>query len=411
MIAVTLVLMLAALCCSHFFSACETAFFSLKKTHLVSLKPHDTRRRRAVASLVKRPEELLLTVLLGNMVVNVFYASLSVLAAFEIAGGKLSVALGAELGALVMLILGGEILPKYIALSNPSRMSLAFSIPLLVFHKAAAPAVAVAGRVSRGLTDILVPRRRRPEVTADEFDAILELGEDRGVINSSEEDFLQGILDMKETRVSEIMTPRVDLAVVTADMTRNELEVFARKEKRSKFPVLDGDIDSVAGVLHAKDLIFSSGRRVSDLIKPVEFVPENSNVGDLLATLRREMKNFAVVVDEYGGTAGVVTLEDVMEEVVGEIEDKYDQEQPQVRRIEPGSFVVSGGLSIRDWNDEFGTDIDEDDIDTIAGHMMSVLDRTPRQGDTIRCGSLKLTASKVERRRITEISVEKAKKQ
>lgn len=312
------------MCCSHFFSASETAFFSLRKVDLLSLGRSHDGRSRVVANLLARPDDLLVTVLLGNTVVNVFYASISVVVAYEIAGDDLAFVLGVELAALLLLILAGEVVPKHVALSDPVRMSLFLARPVMFFRKIASPAVVLVRRFSDTAINLFVRQPAYPEVTTREFDVILKMGEDRGVIDSDEEDFLQGVMDMREVRVSGIMTPNADLAAADINMDREDLEAFARENRHSKLPVFEGERNNMVGVIHVKDLIFSAGTDVRDIVRPVETVPENMFAVDLLAAFRKEKENFAVVIDNRGKTAGVVTLEDVMEEIVGEIEDKYD---------------------------------------------------------------------------------------
>jgi putative hemolysin len=371
----------------------------------MSLRDAQDRRSRTVVDLLRNPDDLLVTILLGNMVVTIFYASLAVIMAHAVAGyGK--VAFGIEVAAFVVLIVAGEVVPKYITMAEPRRMSRFLAIPLAVFRKAAGPLVNVAGRLSRGISDFIVHQSKRPHVTAQEFDAILRLGEDHGVIDGVEEDLLQGVLNLKEIRACEVMTPRVDVAAVDIRTGPEDVRRIAREAKSSKLPVYDGNMDNIVGILRVKDLILYPEKSLRDSVRSVKFVPENASIGDLMVSFQEEKGNFAVVVDEYGGTSGIVTLEDVMEEVVGEIRDEYDRDIPPIRETGLGTYAVAGNLPLRNLNERFDAGAEAKGVVTVAGYIMARLDRPPAEGDQVRCGSLLLIVSMVAGRRVTEVRIE-----
>jgi CBS domain containing-hemolysin-like protein len=215
---------------------------------------------------------------------------------------------------------------------------------------------------------------------------------------------IHGVLDFKSVLVKEIMLPRVDMNLYDIDGTVEEFLELARKTKRTKFPVYEGTTDNIMGIIHAKDVFLNPEVRLRDIIKPVHFVPELKGVEGLLRQFRREGSQLAIVVDEYGGTAGLITLEDIIEEIVGEIQDEHEKPRETIKKVEENKYLISGDLSIRDWSDYFGVEVEPMDVDTVGGLVVSLLEHIPKKGDSVKYKAFVFTVEGVRKRRVKSIS-------
>ena len=400
-----LLLLLVLLGFSGFFSGTETAFFSLRPHQLRGAR---TPSLRLVAGLLRHPRELLVTILLGNMAVNVAYFSSSLFVTIDL--GR-SLGPGASVGAGVIFLGGvivlGEVLPKGVASRLPLTWARVAAFPLLLAYGAALPIRWGMGRILGPVSDLL--GRFFPataDVTTDELRMMVELSEAGGILHQGENELMQRVLGLREMRVKEVMVPRVDIRAF--DLARGReafLEGFAKK-RDSTVPVYRGSIDEIDAVLRARDVCFSDERDLTKLVRKVSFIPETKTVESLLREFRKEKKKVAIVVDEYGGTEGMVTLEDILEAVVGEIEDEYDRGEELVRKVGEGAYLLAGRLSIREWSQIFRTDLPAEGVDTLGGFIVFSLGRLPREGDRVRHGNLQFTVRRVLGRRVQQILVE-----
>ncbi len=396
-----LAVMLAALGCSFFFSSSETAFFSLKEEQVLRLKEMHPMVGERVVSLLSDRSHLLTVVLFGNMLVNVAYASVSVIVSMLVGGGGVRSAT-VEAGALLVLILFGEVFPKYLALAMPERIAGLFAVPLGVAGNVLGPLAGWLG----GLAAVDVGEDV-DELTDEDLDMLVRLVGEQGEISFVEERMIRGILHLKRIRVSRIMTPRPEVVAIPIGASIEEALALARRYRFSKIPVYRETLDDVIGVLHTKDLLLKNAQRLEHLVRtPPLVVPEGASIGALLKTFREERRNFAIVVDEYGGLAGVVSLEDVMEELIGEISDKYDTERPMVEKVSASVYRVSGRMPLHEWSETFGVDVDLDDVDTVGGLVVAFLDRTPRPGDVVDVDGIRLRVEDVRHHRVVNLLVE-----
>ncbi len=362
------------------FSGSETALFSLDQAG----------RERAgarVRELLAAPRELLVTVLLGNLVVNLaFFTTVPLL--FPGAGTGGAVLSG--FGALLAVLLMGEIVPKMVALRSPILVARVMAGPLAIVVRVAAP----ARRVITALLEVLrrligESEREERRLTPEHLAAALEKSSDEGVLAAGEADLLAEIIGLSNLRVREIMTPRVD--VVTLDLLdgpegRAEALAETRRRQLTWIPVVRGEVDTVVGRVEVRDLYCRSDTPLEQLVMPVTFVPEVALVLTMLATLRGERVASAVVVDEWGGTAGVVTLEDLFEELVGDLRVEGEEPVKPVIPLGEGRFRVSGALSVRDWNELLDTEVVPNAFETVGGYVTALLGRLPRPGDRVAIG-------------------------
>ena len=401
------------LCASAFFSGSETALFYLSRDQLRRFRTSGSPLRYLAARLMDDPRRVLVTVLFGNMTVNVGFFAMSVMLAHQIGDRFSGQAWGWRVGIFIvaplLVIVFGEVTPKSLAATRPARIAPWVSLPLTFLGWVVLPLRMVLGYVVVGPLQRLITGRRPVPcalVTTDELQAIVEVSEREGAVSRDESEMLTEVLELAELRVREVMTPRVE--IVACDVRTpppRVLDIF-RRSRHTKIVVYEGRIDETRGVVYAKTAFLNPDHPLAVLVQPVHYVPETKTVESLLQEFRAKRIQFALAVDEYGGVAGLVTLEDCLEEIVGEIEDEMDRPGLEpVRRLGPAEYLLAGNLSIRSWADLF--DQDRPDVggrySTVAGFVTSLLGRVPRQGDTVTWRNLEFTVEEVRRRRVMRV--------
>jgi putative hemolysin len=388
-----LVLLLLA---SAFCSASETALFSLDAAGRERAGP-------AARKLLGNAQALLISLLLANLFVNVLvFAAASVLARRE--GEGIEVLATGFLALLAVLVVG-EILPKSIALRAPVGVARAVGPVLTLFVGALAPVRRVVRTLLEFATRALGEAARdETRITAETLAEVLGQSAEVGLLEASEADLLAEVVELEGIRVREIMTPRVDM--LSLDLAADEddnIQIMARALARrvTWMPVVRGHADQVAGCVRMRDILSQPERPLPELVRPVCFVPEVAGVLDLLKLLREKHATEAVVVDEWGGTAGVVTIENVFEEIVGDLRVEGEAPERGVVAIGDGRFRVSGSLSIRDWNERFNYEVVPEGFETVGGFVTALLGRIPRAGDRVRHGDLVWQVREVRGRRVT----------
>jgi CBS domain containing-hemolysin-like protein len=390
-------LLLALLSISAFFSASEAALFGLTPLERKSAS-------RSTLELLSDPRALLATILLANLVVNTLYFAFAS-RILPSAAGWSEVGLG--LAALITLLVCGEIVPKITAL-RARRAAAHAAAPLLrvlvlVLAPLTRPLLWVLEAVHRGVSSWV-----RPEggITPVVLARVLERGAAEGALHEREADLLAGILELEDIRVREIMLPRVDTLFL--DVSGEERERVTRAALASRLtwlPVIDGEPDRVVGRVNLRDLVRHPERTVRALATPVKFVPEVATALDLLRSLRVDGSSEAVVVDEFGGTAGVVTAEDAFEQILGDLRIEGEELAPVVVPLPDGRYRVPGDLSIREWNQAFGLEVVPREFETVGGFVTALLGRIPRAGDRVRVGDLEIVVHEVRRARVVTVDL------
>ena len=402
--------MLALLIASAFFSGSETALFSLSRGRLHRLRQAGASGRMA-AALMRDPHRVLNTLLLGNMLVNVAYTGIAAVMILDLQAGGAGPWLVAAASAvpLVALILLGEATPKMLAIVVAERWARLAAAPLAVGQRVLAPPLWCLEHLAAGpIVRLLSPRGRTSgSVTADELAAVLDLSAKRGLIDRNANDLLQEIFELTDLRVADIMVPRVDMVAYDVDAPPDGLIELFGKTRLRKIPVYEARVDNILGVVHAKRLLVRPQSALRDLVVKVPFVPSAGNVERVLLQFRVTRTQMAVVVDEYGGTDGLVTLEDVLEEIVGDIRDEHESARgPAVERIGPGEYLLDGDLAIHEWVDAFRIDLHGRRISTVGGFVTSLLGRIGAPGDQATYRNLRFTVAAMHRRRITKLRLE-----
>lgn len=401
---------LVLLALSGTFSGSETALFSLDRLQLRRFEQSSSRRERLVARVAAHPERLLAGILFGNTLVNVAGSSVMLAITRRLEGhlpGQDPVLASVVLATGILLI-AGEILPKGLAVHWPPRIA-PFLIPLLYpLLRIMTPVSRLLERVAGALMRTLGVRLdRRPaklewrelQLLFEEIQEGKEISEDEGLIASN-------IFTFFETRAYEIMTPRVDLVGIPVDLPPEEIRARAVSGRHSRLPVYSGSLDHVIGFVKAKELLLDPATRIEELLLPVHFVPERARLHRVLSVMQSGRLSLVVVVNEYGGTSGLITQEDLVEELVGEIFD--EQERDQAREIEvegPRTWKVAGLLLLEDLAEAVGVPAPAGPAETVAGHVAHLLGRIPRVGDEVQDGRLRFHVTQVRRHRAQRVRV------
>ena len=392
---------------SALFSGSETAYFSLPRSRVRKLREEDSFLSSLASGLLASPRRLLISVLLGNLAVNIAYFAVAVeLSEHASAEGRNGLAVGIGAVSLLALIFLGEFLPKGLALSE-SRTFARFSAPLLIlFQLLLFPIRAVLERMVATISRLFGgPEGAVPTRTALELKAYVRLTGSAGRLADEEREMIEEVIEFGELKVKEVMVPRVDM--VSADLADGRDGFFeaARTGRVSKVVAIDGSPDQVRGFVAVKELLYRPDASVSSMVRKMPAVPETKTVVSLLKELRASHAHLALVVDEYGGTAGIVAPEDLLEEIVGEIDDEYDELPGPIREAAPGVLVMAGDLGVREWEETVGFPLPDGKYDTVAGFVANNLGRIPEQGDTVVVGGRRITILTVRGGRVLSMMV------
>lgn len=414
-----------------FFAASEIAIVSVRKTRIRQLAEEENNlAARAVMRLTDNASRFLATIQIGVTLAGFFASAIGAISAVVLVAQALAavpvplIATNASAIALVLVTVAialitlilGELVPKNLALQNAERVSLFVARPVEWLATVTAPLVIALTAITNGILALLgsKERARVPSVTEDEIRAIVDVAEEEGVVDEEEHDMIQGVFDFGDTRVREIMVPRIRIAAISKDASPRRAWELIIEKGHSRVPVFDGDLDDIVGILHAKDLLrhFGGGdtaQRVEELMRPAYFVPSSKLVDELLRELRQARTHMAIVVDEYGGTAGLVTLEDLLEEIIGPIQDEYDQaEVRDIEMLNENEAIVNASASLDDLNEALSVNLRVNEVDTVGGLVYTVLGHVPVQGEEISLPEAKITVLAVDGPRILTLRVRRS---
>lgn len=405
-----------------FFSSSEAAIISVNKIRLRHLAEKGSSRAKALQRLFQRHDRLFATILLlENLLIVAASTITSWLAVRIFAAHGESTTTALLLSALLVtgvVVLVGELTPKTFASQNAESYALAVAVPLDWIVALVWPMVWIFTAATNGILGVINRLFRRdltlvtPYVTEDEIRMLLDVGQEEGVLQHEETQMIHSIIELGDTTVREIMVPRIDIVALPEDATFDDAVRLAIHQGHSRIPVYRESSDNIIGVLYVKDLLafLQADERPHQLptayVRPAYYIPESKPVDELLEEMRRAKIHLAIVMDEYGGTAGLVTIEDVLEEIVGEIHDEYDaEEQLPVQHQEDGSVLVDGRVPIHEVNELLNAELPTEDFDTIGGFVVGLLGRAPNIGEEVTHGKLRLIAHEVEQRRLVRVRI------
>lgn len=394
---------------SFFFSGSETAFLSLGKIRLKQIEGmHDPQAKRVVR-LLRDPHKLLITIIIGNEIVNVSASSI-MSKLFYANFGENGVAYSIICTTCLVLVFG-EVTPKMLALANAVRYSYFASFPMTVIERVLTPIRRLITAASYAIVRVLGINvtSEHQSLTKQEIKTLFSMGKKRGVVKEKEKVMIENILEFKDTKAADIMTPRINVVALDLGDERSEVVRKIKEAKFSRLPVYMHCLDNILGVICAKDFLLHPETPIRDFVRRAHFIPETKRVGDLLKEMQHKRTHLAIVTDEYGVTSGIVTIEDILEEIVGEIRDELDFENPKVIKVDELTFEVSGQAHIDEVNREVGLNIETDEVDTIGGYVMLMLGRIPQAGDRVALNGgavIKVTDVSKNRVKALEISLE-----
>jgi putative hemolysin len=400
-----IIVLIVLLFLSGFFSSAETALFSISRTKARHLAKNNNRAFILIKEMKNDPHRLLSTVLIGNNVVNVGAAALATSIAIHY---FTNYAVGVATGVMTFLILVfGEVLPKSIATRNNVLIARMTIYPIYWFSVLCYPILIFLNFIPK-LTGKI---KKTPTVTEEELMTFVEVVEEEGEIKEEEKELIHNIFEFDDTNASEIMTPRGDMFVIEADEKPNFEKII--ESGFTRIPVIEGDVDHIIGILNIKDLflhIITSGDEIDvrKIMTPPYFVPENKKLDKLLHQFKKRKHHMAIVVDEYGGVSGLITLEDALEEIVGEISDETDKDEPHIVKHKVKDWIVLGKSDIDEVNDIIGMEIPESkDYDTFSGYVLNTIGRIPVEKEQIALGKFVVTVEEMDGNRIKTYSIKK----
>ncbi|HEY6543002.1 MAG TPA: hemolysin family protein [Ktedonobacteraceae bacterium] len=406
-----LFILIVALILCGIASASETALTSVSRIKLKNMVEEGDKKAGEIERLLAEPNAFLSTILIVNSVAVIVASSMSTVLAlrFSTSFGEL---ISTVIISLVVLIFC-EITPKTAAVQNPLRWARAL-LPLVkgtawLLH----PIVVVLGKITNFLVRMLGGQvKRGPFVTEEELRLLVTVGEEEGVLEEDETEMIHSIFEFADTTVREVMVPRIDMVTLESDATVNEAVDMAMQGGFSRIPVYEESIDNIIGVLYTKDMLkqLREGHEsmpIRTLVRPAYFVPETKKLDDLLREIRQRRIHMVIVIDEYGSVAGLVTIEDLVEEIVGDIRDEYDRDENLYEKINQYEYIVDAKMSIDEFNELMEAELKNEDYDTLGGFLYAQLDKIPVPGDTITFENLTFTVMDTRGRRITKVRVER----
>jgi len=397
---------------SAFFSGSETAIFSLSTLKLNRLAEKYP-KGKVVKNLLRRPTRLLSAIVFGNSLVNIGLSSLATAICVQVWGNKGFFVAVLASGTLILFL--GEIFPKTIAIYAAERLSLFLSPILTIFSKVFYPFVTIIEKIVEAFSWLIIRKPKKSTLSDEEFKAALFLSKKDGQISAQEEEMISYVLEFKDTQASEILTARIDIQGLDTNLSQRDVITLLRKKKHSKFPVFEGSLDNIVGILYAKDVFLEPDKDYHQFLHKPILIPESKGIDDILKLFIEKGERVAIVLDEYGGTEGLITAEDIIEEIFGEIYDEFESVQEPLEKIDQRKHRVYGKTNVKTVNLELDLNLPEEE-DNIAGFLLSKMEKIPKPGDKLKISvkdesslkekSVEFTIERATARRIVSVILE-----
>lgn len=409
-------LLVVLLALSAIFSAFESAIFNASYIKLESLSKKSNLAKK-ILSLKKRTDSVISTIVLGNNFVNILFSAIVTYLAIKIAESKnvsqsLAVIVATIIATLV-IVLFGETVPKSIGAYLSEKSSMKLYYPFMLFWFLFYPLALALSHITNSFLKLFHIKKRGKRIfdTQEEMLSMLEIGKEEGIIEKTEQKMIFSIFEFGDTLVREVMTPRVDIISLSVESTLDDVLKCIMNSNHSRIPIYENNIDNIIGILYIKDLfkIFSAKtEKTTDLqsiLRNAYFVPETKGVDELFNEMQKNKIQIAMVFDEYGGLSGLITIEDILEEIVGEIQDEYEVEEKTSQKIGENAYLISGTLEVEDFNEHFNANFSDEEATTIGGIILEKLGRLPNPGEEISINKFKFIISKIRNRRIVQVKV------
>ena len=391
---------------SGFFSSAETALSTVNRVRMRSLEEEGNKRAARVNKILDNYSKMISTILIGNNIVNLTASSLATTLAMRI-----NLAVGIATGILtIVVLLCGEIVPKTWAVLCAEKLALSYCNIIYLLMQVLTPVIIVVDLLSHGIMKLLHidPNKKASAMTESELKTYVDVSHEDGVIESEERKLIYNVFDFSDAHAKDIMIPRINMVTVSLDATYDDVLAVFRDSMYTRLPVYEDDKDNIIGLINIKDFILTedqSAFHVGNILRDAYYTYEYKKIADLMYEMREKTTNVSFVLNEYGATVGMITLEDLLEEIVGEIRDEYDEEEKQlIQKISAHRYRIDGSVKIDDVNDALGTSYESEDYDFIAGLLIEALDRLPAQGESVTLADgTKLLAEKIEKNRISHV--------
>ncbi len=402
-----IIIMVICLISSAYFSATETAFSCANKTRLRALAEKGNKKAELAVNLADKYDRLISTILIGNNIVNILLASMATLFFVE----ELQMSNGAAISTAVVtvaVLIFGEITPKSIANDFPEKFAM-FSAPFIRLLIWLLMPLNFIFSLWKKLIGLLVKVEQEDNMAQEELLMMVEEAEQEGDIDTDEGDLLRNAIEFSDLKAEDILTHRVDLEALPIDAAKKEIAQKFTETRFSRIPIYEDNIDNIVGVIHQKDFYVGTGvttAAIKDIISPVLFIHQSENIDDLLKKLQKEKAHIAVVVDEYGGTLGIVTMEDILEELVGEIWDEHDEVVEELKELDENNFIIDCNMNLDDFCEEFEIETESDSV-SVGGWVAEQIGNIPDVNDSFTFENLVVTVTEIDSHRAATIKVEK----
>ncbi len=408
---IRLIVLVVLVLLSGFFSSAETAFMTVNRVKIKARMDEGDKRAGLVLKICEDTQKMLSAILIGNNIVNLSASALMTVFVTDLWHASFAVGLGTGILTLVVLIVG-EILPKTIATAYSESISILYARAILFIIAITKPLSFFVNGIASGLLKLFrIDVKSRQAMTENELKTYVDVSHEDGVIESGEKEIIYNVFDFSDAVAKDIMIPRIDMTCISSDAGYQEVMKIFKEEMYTRIPVFEGnELDNIIGLINVKDLILvrdNEDFNIRNYIRKAYYTYEYKKTADLLMEMREKSQNVAFVLSEYGTTVGMITLEDLLEEIVGEIRDEYDSDEAElIKKLGERKYLVEGNMKLDDINDALGTELDSEDYDSIGGLMIENLDRLPGYGETVTLDNgITLTARGIKRNRITKVLI------
>ncbi len=406
---IQLLVLIVLLALSAFFSSSETALTTVNKIRIRTLAEAGDSKAIILSKVIEQQGKMLSAILIGNNIVNLTASSLMTTLTISLLGNK---AVGVATGILTLLILVfGEITPKTLSTISAETIALKDAKIIYGLMMVLTPVIYVVNQLSLGVLLLMRvdPNAKRDTITEDELRTIVEVSHEEGVIESEEKKMINNVFDFGDSVAKDVMVPRIDMTMADVNASYDELIDIFREEKYTRIPVYEENTDNVIGIVNMKDLLLIDDREqfhIRDYLREPLYTYEYKKTAELMVEMRQTFNNIVIVLDEYGATAGLITLEDMLEEIVGEIRDEYDEdEEDSLIETGPGQYSVEGAMKLDDLNDRLGLELESEDYDSVGGLVIGLLDHLPDEGEEVVDNGIQFIVESVDKNRIDRIKI------
>jgi len=405
-----LALLILCLILSAFFSAAETAYISLSKLHIRSMIDNGVKNAAHIKRFSDSPQKLLSAILIGNNLVNIAASALATSIAINIIGNNAFVLTLSTVIITFLILICSEITPKHIANRYPEKIAVLMIKPIYFFSRILSPIVFIFNQVSNLIFFIFCGTNQKepPVITESHLKTIVDVSHEEGVLEIDEREMINNVVAFGDTVAKDIMIPRTDVLALDINFSYQDITNIFKTEGFSRVPVYHENIDNIIGILHLKDFIFDADKNNFDLKKLLRepfFTYEFKPTRDLFTIMRAKRLPMAIIVDEYGGTSGIITMEDLIEEIVGDISDEYDDIEEQIENIKENEYLVDGSTKLSELNQELNINLESNEFESIGGYLIGMLGTFPKAHEIIESDNLKFIIEKVDKNRVEKIRI------